>query len=211
MSESDENQDIPVDAQPEGLGDPAQWRNVPQPSTEQLLAHSTQAVDPPKMPLLVKVGGLTLVALLLLMALWLGLTLGEPGSTEAVPTPTVEEEPPWPLEPPVSVGNMVKGESASPSSAPAGREIARANYSDGSVKVLLLLSRPEDDLEDYLANLRVEEVEAVGDAKCGMSADTQLPVCARIIDETAIAVAGLSEQEFQQLASLVESFYAAMQ
>lgn len=209
MGEPDENNDGPVDAEPEELGSAGPWHNVPRESTDELVMPSAQVADPPRMPLAVKIGGLVLVGVLLLLAAWLGLTLG--GSSNAPsPTPTVDESL-WPLEPPKTLGNLVQGvASASPAATPGDRDIVRADYSDGAAKVVLLLSRPEGDLASYLKDAGVENVQPIGDASCGISVDNTIPVCARVIDDTAIAVAGLTEQNFEQIASLVDSFYRAL-
>lgn len=210
MGEPDETNDGPVDAELEELGSAGPWHNVPQPSSEDLLTPSTQVVVPPRMPVAVKVGGLVLVGLLLLLAAWFGMSLGGSSNGGASATPTVDDSL-WALEPPKTLGDLVQGEtSASPAATAGDRDIVRADYSDGAAKVVLLLSRPEDDLARYLEDAGVQNVEPVGDASCGISVDNSVPVCARIIDDTAIAVAGLTDQDFTQITSLVDSFYAAL-
>ena len=207
MGDPEEIQDGPVGTEPEELGAAGPWHNVPRPSTEALLTPSAQVADPPRMPAVVKFGGLALVALLLLMAGWLGLTLGGSGGGGAVsPTPSIDESA-WPLEPPVTLGNLVQGATATET---ADRHIVSADYSDGSTKVVLQLSRPEDDLARYLQDAGVENTTATEDTTCGISVDNGVPVCARVVDGTAIAVAGLTEQSFTTLTSLVDSFYAAL-
>ncbi|MGV8846334.1 hypothetical protein [Tessaracoccus sp.] len=206
MGDPEEIQDGPVGNEPEELGAAGPWHNVPRPSTDALLTPSAQVADPPRMPAVVKFGGLALVALLLLMAGWLGLTLGGSGGGVVSPTPGIDESA-WPLAPPVTLGNLVQGATATD---PGDRHIVSADYSDGSAKVVLQLSRPEDDLTRYLQDAGVENTTPVEDATCGISMDNGVPVCARVVDGTAIAVAGLTEQSFTTLTSLVDSFYEAL-
>ena len=214
MSEPREDQEVPMDADasmPEAEGP---WRNVPRPTTEELLTPSTQVVDPPSIPRGVKIVGLLIVFVLLLLSVWLGLSLSTSGSGVPAPTPSVDETL-WDLEPPTTVGDFVKGDvTDTPGAADGERDIVRANYTDGTDKLILLLSRPEDDLSIYLKDAGVpdaEPMEGSDGIRCGISRDNAVPVCARIVDNTAIAVAGLSDQDFTDLTSLVDSFYEELQ
>lgn len=189
-----------------------QWRNVPRPTTEELLTPSTQVVDTPSIPRAVKIIGIIIVIALLLLSVWLGLSLGRSGPSPD-PTPTVDESL-WDLDPPVQVGPLVRGDvNATPKALEGDRDILTAPYTDGTDKAILLLSRPEDDLTSYLENAGVPDAEPMADSdgiSCGI-ADNQIPVCARVVDDTAIGVAGLTEQDFSTLSSLVDSFYEELQ
>lgn len=212
MSDPDDEVNGPVGPQPEELGSAGPWRNVPQPSTDELLTPDAQVADPPQIPLAVKIGGLSLVGVLLLMSAWLGLSLGGSGGPQSTnsPTPTIDETL-WDLDPPTTLGGFVVGETTStPFGTSSDRAIVRANYADGTAKIVLLLSRPEDDVSTYLEDTAIGDNESVDDATCGTSIDNDVPVCVRVVDDTAIAVAGLSDQEFSELASLVDAFYSAM-
>lgn len=209
MSEPGEIQDGPADTEPEELESPGPWRNVPQPTTDELMSPGAQVADTPKIPMAVKVGGLALVAVLLLVAAWLGLALGGAGGSgpQSDPKPSIDETL-WQLEPPKTLGGFVVGDvTSTPLSTSSDRAIVTATYTDGSDKLVLLLSRPEDKVATYLDDVGVEDTESVDKASCGTSADNAVPLCARVVDDTAIAVAGLSEQEFPELASLVDAFY----
>lgn len=166
---------------------------------------------PPPMPTWVKWTGIVAVAVLLLLALWLGLSLGgtTPAETESPsPSPTVEA---WPLEAPQVVGDLVRGDdSESEDPAIPGRIIISADYSDGTNKIALSLSRPEDDLRNYLANAGITAVSEVGTSSCGTYTDIDATACVRIADETAITVVGLTEQNPQELAALVDEFYLTL-
>ena len=211
MGEPRERHDGPVDPQPEELGEAGPWKNVPKPTMEELTAPSTEIVDTPQMPLVVKVVGLLLVAALLILAAWLGLSLGGSTDPEPSPTPSIDETL-WVMETPTTMGNYVRGEvTSTPAGTRGDRDIVTAKYSNGADdKIVLLLSRPEDNLDTYLENAGVENTEPVAHATCGTSVDNSAPVCARVVDETAIAVVGINDQDFVRLASTVESFYAAL-
>lgn len=200
-------------AQPDELGSAGPWRNVPQPTTEELVSPGAQVIHAPQMPMAVKVGGLALVAVLLLLAAWLGLTLGGSGGPQPAssPTPSIDESL-WDLKAPPTLGGFVVGETTStPLGTSSDRSIVTAKYADGSDTLLLILSRPEDDVSTYLENAGIEGTQPVEDATCGTSVDNAVPFCVRVVDDTAIAVAGLSGQEFTELAPLVDSFYSTMQ
>lgn len=209
MSDSRDIRDQPVDPGPEELGDAGPWRNVPKPTIEELTAPSAEVIDAPQMPTAVKVVGIVLVVVLLALAAWLGLTLGGSGEPAPSPTPSIDETL-WAMETPTTLGGYVRGDvTSTPAGAKSERDIVTASYADGNDRIVLLLSRPEDDLADYLENVGVEESEPVGDATCGTTVDN-VRLCARVVDETAIAVGGLDEQDFEQLAGLVDTFYAAL-
>lgn len=194
----------------------ASWHNVPRPTTEELVTPSAaQVADPPGIPKVVKIVGLLIVILLLLLSVWLGLSLGRSGAggPATTPSPSVDDTL-WALEPPITVGNFVSGDVTITPGTNGDRDIARANYTDGTDKLILLLSRPEDDLATYLENANVTDVQPgqISDGiSCGISDDNKLPFCARVVDDTAIAVAGLSEQDFAELTDLVDSFYGELQ
>ncbi|MEO7588881.1 MAG: hypothetical protein ABIS84_12735 [Arachnia sp.] len=214
MSEPLDPQDTNVGPGPEELGSAGPWRNVPRPTTEELVTPTVPGTaDAPRMPLAVKVIGLALVAVLLLLAAWLGLTLGGSGKTAPTPTPTVSiDSGLWVLDPPTTLGNLVQGETTTtPLGTNSDRDIVRSDYSDGTNKVVLLLSRPEDDITRYLDDAKIKDAEPIGDSMCGTSQDNNVPVCARVVDDTAVTVAGLTNQDFADLAKLVDSFYSAMQ
>ena len=213
MSEPPEDLETPVDAEATMVDAEGQWRNVPRPTTEELLTPSAQVVDTPSIPRAVKIIGIIIILVLLLLSVWLGLSLGKSASNTPEPTPTVEE-PLWELEPPIQVGQLVRGDvKTTPKASEGDRDIVTTPYTDGVDKVILLLSRPEEDLGGYLEDAGVPISEPVEDSdgvKCGYSEDN-IPVCARVVDDTAVGVAGLTEQDFDTLTSLVDSFYEEMQ
>lgn len=167
---------------------------------------------PPPIPTWVKWTGLGGVAVLLLLALWLGMTLGAPGpSASPTPSATPEPTPAWPLAAPQVVGEFVQGEeSESMDPADENRRIVRSTYSDGTDRLVLLLSRPESDLRSYLSNAGVSQVSEVGESSCGTSADTGSEVCVRIVDETAIMLVGLTDQTQDVLAGDLADFYEVL-
>ncbi len=213
MSEPSENLDVPVNPEPAELGEAGPWRNVPQPTIEELTTPSVEVIDAPRMPLVVKIIGIALVVALLGLSAWLGLALGSSGKATPSPTPSIDSSL-WVMESPTTLGNYVRGDvTSTPAGPKADRDIVTAQYADGNDKIVLLLSRPEDDLATYLEELTVEPVEtdeSFGEASCGVSVVTELPFCVRVVDDTAIAVGGLNDQGFEQLAPLVDKFYAAL-
>lgn len=212
MSEPPEDHETPMDAEAAMADAEGQWRNVPRPTTDELLTPSTQVVDTPSIPRVVKIIGIFIVLVLLLLSVWLGLSLGRSGPAPE-PTPSVDESL-WDLDAPIQVGPLVRGDvKSTPKESDDDRDILSANYTDGTDKVILSLSRPADDLGTYLTDLGVSSVEPVEGSNgisCGIL-DKATPVCARVVDDTAIAVAGLSEQNFDTLTSLVGSFYEELQ
>lgn len=209
MSDPEEDQEPPVDSDAALDDVNGLWHNVPRPTTEELLVPSSQIADPPRIPRAVKVVGLLIVALLLLLSVWLGFSLGSPATPAPAPSPTVEELP-CVLEAPPTVGKFVRGEvKETPRETEEDRDLLSATYTDGTDKFVLLLSCPETDLSSYLENAGVEKAEAIEDSNgisCGTSMDVAAPVrvCARIDDEKATAVAGLSEQSTRSLIALLD-------
>lgn len=211
MSEPPEGQDAPRDARDPTTGSEGQWRNVPRPTTEELLTPSAQVVDPPRIPGAVKVIGIIIVLVLLLLSIWLGLSLGQAENVSPSPTPSVEKVT-CDLEAPTQVGSLVRGDVKTTS--PDERDTVTTTYSDGTDKVVLLLSCPETDLTTYLDDAAIINAAPVEDSNgisCGVTeSDKDIKVCARIVDDTAISVAGLTEQDRPTLTSLVDAFYEEM-
>lgn len=202
----DQEPDVDLDAltDVDGL-----WRNVPRPTTEELLTPSSQFADPPRIPRAVKVVGLLIVVVLLLLSILLGFSLGRPAAPGPAPTPTAEEAP-CVLEAPSTVGKYVRGDvKETPRETDGERDLLSATYTDGTDTFVLLLSCPETDMSSYLRNAGVENAKPVEDSdgvSCGSSIDTAAPlrVCARIENEKATAVAGLSEQSAPSLITLLD-------
>lgn len=167
-----------------------------------------QSVAPP-IPRAVKVVGALLIVAILGLASWLGLTLGSSEPPEVVTASPAPVE--WPLDPPSVHGNWVRGDfNTQPPVEGQERVVVSANYADGSQRIVLLLSRPEADLQEYLTDANVGQTEEVGQDTCGRSQDTDAPVCVRIADDTAIMVAGLDQQSFQQLSQMVDEFHTVL-
>lgn len=170
----------------------------------------------PPIPRSVLIGGVVGAALLLVFGGWIGAMLAAPSPTEPTTSPSVSiGEGAWPLEPPEVMGDLVRGEISNEDTG--DRQVVRASYADGSRTILLLLSRPEADIEAYLADAGVEVVpDALGDdggedpATCGVSLDNGVPVCAMIRDETAIMVVAVSGQTHAEIAAHLDDFYDAM-
>lgn len=209
MSDPREDQEPDVDPDAALTDVDGLWRNVPRPTTEELLTPSSHFADPPSIPRAVKVIGLLIVALLLLLSIWLGFSLGQPATPGPAPTATAEEAP-CVLEAPTTVGKYVRGDvKETPRESDGERDLLSATYTDGTETFVLLLSCPETEMSSYMRNAGVEKVEPVEGSdgiSCGSSIDTAAPlrVCARIENEKATAVAGLSEQSTPSLVALLD-------
>ena len=178
--------------------DPGEWRSVP--SKDEIDAETPRNHIPP-IPGFVKVMGAVAIVVLLVVAIWVGISLSGLGK------PNAEASPAWALKLPSQIANFAHDgvkESAAPS---GGGTILRSNYSDGSSKFTLLLQRPAPALETYLSDSGITGVTSVHDASCGTFEQAQKPVCARVIDKTVIMVMGLSDQDNETLANLIESVY----
>lgn len=188
------------------------WRKVPKAPAAVIDTHPIEdagdAVAPPPIPRAVKVGGIVAIAALLMVSGWIGLALGTPPTPSPSPTPTVKE---WALQPPETVGKYVRGAvTTTEPVAAGGPTVTRADYADGTNSLYLILSRPETDIATYLADAGVESTHEIASTSCGVSVDTNLPVCARIADKTAIMLVGVSNQTQATLASQVGDFYDAL-
>lgn len=202
-----------IDPAAQAAADDGVWRKVPKAPASVIDTHPVEqageVVSPPPIPQAVKVGGAVAIAVLLMLGALLGMSLGAPPpAAPTTPTPSVKE---WALTPPASVGTWVRGDQQS--QAPikeGGPTVVRADYANGTDKLYLLLSRPETDIAAYLSDAGVDSTHAIGSSTCGVSVDTNKPVCVRIADSTAIMLVGVSDQSQVTIASLVGDFYDAL-
>lgn len=203
-----------VSGTPEGTPEPSgTWQRVakaPAAATDLGPVQDAGLPDaPPPMPRLVKIVGLVAVGVLLVLAAWLGLSLGS-GNPTASPSQSIIPGD-WALTPPTVVGDLVRGEETTTQDpADPDRVVIRANYSDGADEVILLLARPETDIPSFLLEAGVSGITATGASMCGTSVDTGSPVCAQVVDLTGIMVLGLSDQSASELDAHVEAFHAAL-
>lgn len=179
--------------------DDAQWSRIDK---------TAPTPAPPPMPLPVKIGGAVLIALLLVGASWLGLNLGSSPTPSPTPTETHRE---WPLDPPAVHEDWVRGEmSVTEPAEGTDRVVVTSTYSTGVERIALVLSRPEADITEYLTDAAITSVEQVAGSHCGVSEDTDLPVCVQIRDTTGILVAGTDGQSYPELDALLEEFYTVL-
>lgn len=172
--------------------------------TEAPRAEDPSAQRKPPMPTGVKIGLAVVGALVIGIAAWIGVLLssGDP-----------EEPPPlWPMEAPQQLGDYIVGSvTQSPVPTDEGRSILRANYADGKSRITLLMSRPEDNLGEYMINAGIEDATGAGeDDLCGTSVDTGLAVCGRMVDSTGILLVGLTQQDASTLAPILDEFIVAL-
>lgn len=201
---------LEVSTTPQGMREPSgTWHKVvkaPAAATDPTPVMDAGVPDPPPpIPRVVKVVGLALVAALMVLAAWLGLSLGSggPTPTPTPPTPTPEL---WPLDPPVVVGEMVRGDVVTDTPAGTNRTVVRADYSDGTDRLVLVLTRPESDVTSHLEDAGVTGAAPNGTATCGRSVDSGDPVCATVTDETAVMLLSFGGHSTGELADLVEEY-----
>lgn len=195
---------------------PGIWRKVEKdptpPATEPKQAPAAPAPAPDAhhrrpLPRPVIAVGILVTVLLVVVAGWIGSSLAGPGTDDTVsPTPGS-----WPLDPPKLVGDLVRGEVTETSDpADASHTIVRTDYTDGTTKVVLILSRPEADVGAFLTDAGVSNTSDVGSTKCGTSTDTNSPVCAMVTDDTGLMLVGLTGQEPATLAKILLDFHDAL-
>jgi hypothetical protein len=173
--------------------------------------------SPPRRPLppAVKYGGLALLALLLVAAVLIGIALGG-GFTSPEPEPTKPPTPALSMEPPVQVGDFVRGSlTNSEGPAPDHQRIVRADYSDGSNKLVLLLTFPETDVADFLTAAGIEHpeggvVDLLEGVSCGVSADTTRPACGKVVENTGILVVSITDADEEDVRTHLTDFTTAL-
>lgn len=166
------------------------------------------------LPPAVKWGGLGILALLLVGAVLAGIAMGGGFAPADSPSPT--PTPALAMEPPVQVGDFVRGElTESQGPAPAQQRIVRADYSDGAAKLVLLLTFPEHDVADFLLAAGIERPEAgevvgLDGVACGVSADTTRPACGKVVDNTGLLVVSLTDTGEAEVRELLSEFETSL-
>ncbi|HRA04622.1 MAG TPA: hypothetical protein PK963_04500 [Arachnia sp.] len=132
--------------------------------------------------------------------------LGGESEPEPEPSPTLS------MDPPVQVGEFVRGEvTESTGPAPENQRIVRADYSDGADKLIFVMTWPEEDLSAYVTDAGVQSAnEAEPGTLCGTSIDTTFTACGRIKEETALLLLAVTEQTEPAVLHLLGEFDAAV-
>lgn len=188
------------------------------------------AASPPRPPLppAVKWGGLGLLGLLIVGAILAGIGLGGGfggGNPSATPSPTPELV----MEPPIQVGEYVRGRlsTADPSASQASTRQTGADYSDGTVGIFFLMVWPQDDLATFMTDAGIELTTASttpspssspepsidvepGNVVCGVSQDTDLVACGKLVRGTGVMVAALGGQAEEEIRTLLDEFEQAV-
>lgn len=155
--------------------------------------------------------GPAIVIVLLIVGALVGASLGRmsaaPASSSS-PSPS----PSFALEPPVQVGDLVRGEiTESEGPAPDNQRIVRADYSDGANRMIFVMTWPVTDASAFVSDAGVEGiVDSGGGTLCGTSIDTSLPACGRVLDGTGLLLLAVTEQATSDVAALLTDFEAAV-
>lgn len=105
----------------------------------------------------------TIVAVLLAVALIIGAFMY--GRILGAPEPEPSETPIPPLAAPSTLGGLALSDQETPEPvAGVEKEIVRATYTDGTQRVALALSRPETDLEAFLTDAGISNLQEKPDA-----------------------------------------------
>lgn len=180
--------------------EPGQWRAVPK-------EDGTPGKKPP-LPVWLKAVGAGVIVALVGFAAWFGYSMAKVSPASA-PSAAASNGA-WELKLPVQVQDYVAGEPKDPGNASPDMTVLSANYSDGTNQVVLQLYRPETSVEAYVTAAGIENTAVVGESTCGTLKGPGIPMCVRVVDETAIAVGGLTSQSHEALAALLDEFYAKL-
>lgn len=168
---------------------------------------SDQPAEKPPVPTPVTVAIVLIAVGLVVGAFLLGRALAG-GGNEEQPT-----DPSAPLVAPAAIDSFQVSETAAPTAAPdVGKDVVRATYTDGTDRILLILSRPETDLTAFLSAAGIEGAEArEGEASpeatptvCGRSTDTQLAACGRLVGDTGQLLVAVSDVDSATLGELLD-------
>lgn len=167
----------------------------------------------------------TIVAVLLAVALVGGsYLLGRELGTPASPSPSAPA--PAALEVPKQLGGYTLAESQDTDPTPkAGQEVARGNYTDGKNKLVLLMVRPQQELEKFLTDGGVSDLQEmpsegdetsasasasgspsqapVPELMCGKSSDTGFAACGKLVDGVGQLLYAATDVPQDQLAKLL--------
>lgn len=165
---------------------------------KQVLADEAQEQTTPPAPPKPPIPTLfTIAAVLLAVALIGGSYLfGQEIGSSSTPTPTTSHSPAPTM--PDQLGGYTLSKADTPSTEPgSGNQIARGNYTNGKNQFVVVLSRPVEDLEQFMTDAGIKDLqEAGGDAgassswvpggsgatqMCGRSTDTTFAACGRLV------------------------------
>lgn len=154
--------------------------------------HQTPPAPPkPPIPTL-----FTITAVLLAVALVGGsYLLGQEIGSSSTPTPTASQ--PAGPKVPDKLGGYTLSKADTPSQEPgSGSQIARGSYTDGTNQFVVVLTRPVEDLEQFMTDAGVKDLQEAGGETgasssesegsgatqmCGRSTDTTFAACGRLV------------------------------
>lgn len=166
----------------------------------------------PPLPRRVLYSGLGALVVLIILAIVAGIGLGGGFSGQKTGS---SEQPAFSMELPVQVGNFVRGTvTSSRGPAPADQRLERADYSDGTARIVVLLAFPQPDLSSFLKDAGIEttaiddEPLRIDDIRCGTSIDTGRDACALVDGTTGLLVQSLTDG--QPVHDVVAQFHDAL-
>ncbi|HJE51851.1 MAG TPA: hypothetical protein K8V15_07720 [Tessaracoccus flavescens] len=187
-----------------------------QPTPEGWKPASVEPPAPAPIPTWVKATALVLAALLVALAIVVGSSLGRSSRPQPSETPTESPtpSPSFVFEAPTAVGEFVAGEKVeSEGPAPANQKIARANYFDGTDRLVFAMTWPVEDLSTFLTDAGIEaaaERPGTDGVMCGKSIDTNRAACATLEDDAALLLLAVTEVPETRLAPLLAEFSTAL-
>ncbi|GAA4907766.1 hypothetical protein GCM10025789_29060 [Tessaracoccus lubricantis] len=150
------------------------------------------------------------VGVLLLAGGLIGAVLGSgAGPDDEGPAAPETSTPAFPLDAPLVVDDLVRGQVSESSGPSAGQRIVQADYTDGEDTVVFILSWPEPDVAEFVLNAGIEaaaETEARSGRFCGISEDTGESACGEVIDEVGVLLVSVSEQSETAIGETLDRF-----
>lgn len=121
---------------------------------------------------------------------------------------------PWKMYPPLQMDEYSRDANSAdtPSANPTTKKsVISATYArSGQNTVVLLMSRPEKDPKQFMADMGMNTVVATDDGFCGTSVDSNRDGCAIMRDDTAVMIVDLVGQSRADLMVLAHKFADAM-
>lgn len=145
----------------------------------------------PPIPTLFTIAAVLVAVAIIGASYLLGRDLGTPSAPKPSATP------PAALTLPQQLEGYTLSKAGEPSTAPgASQQILRGEYTDGSNQFIVVLTRPVDDVEKFMTDAGVTDLQGISDGAstsphasggsgaaemCGRSTDTTFAACGRLV------------------------------